>query len=179
MGERDKGLVPLMGRPMIEHIIERVTPQVGTVVINANRHLDEYRRYGCAVITDDNDEFRGPLAGMAAALRHCDTPWVMTVPCDSPLLPMDLAVRLHRALNTSNADLAVADDGERLHPVFCLLARHLGAGLEEFLAQGGRKIDLWFERIPVVHADFSDQSECFGNINTMDELTRLEQSLTK
>ena len=179
MGERDKGLVKLAGRPMIEHIIERVEPQVGAVTINANRHLETYRDYGYPVISDADDEFSGPLAGMAAALRHCNTPWLMTVPCDSPLLPLDLAARLYHALKTQRAELAVADDGERLHPVFCLLSRQLSHSLENFLAQGQRKIDLWFELIHTARADFSNQAERFGNINTPDELTRIEQTLTQ
>lgn len=179
MGGRDKGLVELAGRPMIEHVIERVKPQVGGVVINANRRLDDYRRYGFPLISDVQDGFQGPLAGMAAALRRCDTDWVMTVPCDSPLLPLDLAERLHRAVETHDADVAVAGDGERLHPVFCLLSPRVAGDLEDFLAQGQRKIDRWFERVHVVRADFSDEAECFGNVNTGDDLARIEQALKK
>ncbi len=180
MNDRDKGLVGLAGRPMIEHIIERVGPQVGNIMINANRHLKEYRRYGYPVISDNGiDDFRGPLAGMAAALRDGNTRWVLTVPCDSPLLPRDLAARLYCALETHAADGAVADDGDRLHPVFCLLSRRLTGNLERFLALGERKIDLWFKRVNMARADFSDEAECFGNVNTADELNRIEQSLLK
>lgn len=179
MGGRDKGLVELAGRPMIEHVIERVEPQVGGIVINANRGLDEYRRYGFPLISDVQDGFQGPLAGMAAALRRCGTDWVMTVPCDSPLLPLDLAARLHRAVETHAADVAVADDGERLHPVFCLLSPRVAGDLESFLAQGQRKIDRWFERVSVVRADFSDEAECFSNVNTGGDLARIEQALSQ
>ncbi len=179
MNNRDKGLVELAGRPMIEHVIERVAPQVGGIVINANRHREEYRRYKFPIIADAAGGFLGPLAGMAAALRHCDTRWTMTVPCDSPLLPLDLASRLYRTLETHDADIAVAHDGERLHPVFCLLSRHLADNLDDFLERGERKIDRWFERVNTVHADFSDKPDCFGNVNTADELMRVEQILSR
>ena len=179
MGGRDKGLVELAGRPMIEHVIERVKPQVGSVVINANRCLDEYRRYGFPLISDARGGFEGPLAGMATALRRCDVAWVMTVPCDSPLLPLDLAARLYRAAETRNAEVAVAGDGERLHPVFCLLSPRVVVDLEDFLASGQRKIDRWFERVNTARVDFSDEAECFSNVNTDDDLARIEQALKK
>ena len=172
MGHRDKGLVELEGRPMIEHVIERVTPQVRGIVISANRNLDEYRRYHHPVVTDATDDFRGPLAGMSAALNHCATRLMVTVPCDVPLLPLDLVARLYHALDAQSAELAVAEDGKRLHPVFCLAPRRLADNLEDFLTHGGRKIDQWFERFDVARADFSDEPECFSNVNTSVELAR-------
>ena len=179
MDNRDKGLVELGGRPMIERVLERVRPQAGNIIINANRHPERYRRYGHPVIADATEDFQGPLAGMAAALHHCGTRWMMTVPCDSPLLPLDLAARLYHVLETNGADLAVADDGERLHPVFCMLSRGLACDLDDFLANGGRKIDQWFEQVSTARADFSEAPECFGNVNTADELARMEQELLK
>ena len=179
MGNHDKGLVKLAGQAIIEHVIQRVKPQVGNIIINANRHLEEYRHYGYPVVTDATDDFQGPLAGMAASLSHCDTNWMMTVPCDSPLLPSHLAEKLYRSLQMHDAELAVASDGDRLHPVFCLLSKHLITDLKEFLALGQRKIDLWFKRVNTVHTDFSDVAECFRNINTLDELNEVEQSLLK
>ena len=177
MGDRDKGLVELAGRPLIEHIIERIAPQVGHIIINANRNLDEYRRYGHPVVTDAADEFAGPLAGMAASLHYGRTPRLLTVPCDTPLLPHDLAVRLHTALQAQHADLAVVHDGQRLHPVFCLLCDRLINSLDRFLIAGGRKIDLWFEETKTAHADFSDEADCFDNINTAEKLSAVEQRL--
>ena len=178
MENRDKGLVNLAGQPMIEHIIKRVRPQVGSIIINANRHFEEYRSYGYPVIADSGDDFQGPLAGMAACLHHCGTRWMLTVPCDSPLLPDDLAGRLYYALRSHDADLAVVADGQRLHPVFCLLSSNLTDNLKEFLARGNRKIDAWFQYIKTVQADFSDVKECFRNINTLDEISELEQTLS-
>lgn len=175
MERRDKGLIELAGRPMVERVIERVRRQVGAIVINANRNADVYRRYGFPVIPDATGGFRGPLAGMAAALGVCTTRWVMTVPCDGPLLPDDLAARLYGAIEEHNAELAVADDGKRLHPVFCLLSRGLAGNLEDFLAGGGRKIDRWFEQVRTARADFSDEAECFGNVNTVEDLARVAE----
>ena len=177
MENRDKGLVPLAKRPMIEHVIMRIQPQVGTIVINANRHLEEYRNYGYPVVPDSGDDFQGPLAGMAACLHHCRTPWMTTVPCDVPLLPDKLVGRLYHDIRSHGAEAAVASDGQRLHPVFCLMASGLVDSLEKFLALGGRKIDIWLQQIRTVQTDFSDIEDCFHNINTADELSKLDRAL--
>ncbi len=177
MESRDKGLVPLAGRPMIEHAIMRIRPQVGAIMINANRHLEEYRNYGYPVVQDSSNDFQGPLAGMAACLRHCHTPWMATIPCDVPLLPEKLIGRLHHALTLHDAEVAVATDGQRLHPVFCLISVELTDKLEAFLMLGGRKIDRWLQQVRTVQADFSDAESCFHNVNTADELAKLNQAL--
>ena len=179
MKNQDKGLVELAGSPMIEHVIKRIKPQVGTIVINANRHLEEYQRYGCPVVADPGDDFQGPLAGMATCLHHSETRWMVTTPCDSPLLPGDLVAKLYHALQLRDADIAVATDGQRIHPVFCLLSSRLAGNLEEFIESGGRKIDTWFQRVDTVQVDFGNVDECFWNINTPAELSRLERYLLK
>lgn len=119
MGGRDKGLEPLAGRPLVAHVLDRLAGQLAGVMINANRHLDRYADYGDRLITDLEGGYQGPLMGIYSGLRAADTPWVLVVPCDTPALPMDLVPRLVAGLN--DCDIAVAHDGERLHPVVALL----------------------------------------------------------
>ncbi|HSQ69122.1 MAG TPA: molybdenum cofactor guanylyltransferase MobA [Steroidobacteraceae bacterium] len=177
MGGKDKGLVELAGRPMVEFVLEALGPQVGRVLINANRNLERYAAYGHAVIADRHEGFLGPLAGVLSGLEESDSRFLLTAPCDAPLVAHDLATRLHRACVESGADLVVASDGNRLQPVFMLLERRLRPGLEAFLAGGGRKIDAWFQDLNYAVADLSDCPDCFININDPDERQRAEASL--
>lgn len=177
MGGTDKGLVELAGRPMIEHVLERLRPQVRSVLINANRNLDQYERYGYPVIPDAERNYSGPLAGMASAMGAAETEFILTVPCDSPLLPEDLAARLAAALHAARADIAVAHDGTRLQPVFALLRVDLLPSLQQALANEERKIDRWYARHPMAEADFSDQRDAFRNVNTPEERDLLARSL--
>ncbi|MDQ2694686.1 MAG: molybdenum cofactor guanylyltransferase [Pseudomonadota bacterium] len=174
MDGRDKGLLPLAGRPMAAHAVERLRPQVGEVLINANRNLAAYQSLGCRVISDGIGEYFGPLAGMLAALDAIATPYLLTVPCDSPLLAADCARRLLAALERDRAELAVARGDGRLQPVFALLRRELRDSLRGFLEAGGRKIDRWFEGLSMTTADFADHPEMFRNVNTPDELAQME-----
>lgn len=177
MGGIDKGLVEVAGRPMIEHVMDALRPQVGPVLINANRNLDRYAAYGCPVLPDSLDGFLGPLAGVLSALKAIETPYLLTAPCDSPLLPGDLAACMHHALGAAGADLAVAHDGERQQPVFLLLRRELAPDLQQYLEQGDRKINLWFARHRLAEADLSHRRECFVNVNDPGELARVEALL--
>lgn len=138
MGGQDKGLLDFHNRPLVEHVIDGLQPQVGKLLISANRNADTYRRYGCMVIADTVEGFQGPLAGFAAAMRVATTPYILTVPCDAPSVPPDLAQRLLTALQTEGAEAAVAHDGFRLQPVYALLPLCLLDDLQTFLAQGGR-----------------------------------------
>ena len=176
MGNQDKGLVHFRQAPLIEQIIKKVSPQVKTIIINANRNINIYKKYGFDVIPDAHENYQGPLAGIAAALQAAKTPLVMTVPCDSPLLPNDLAARLYAALNESAADLAVVDSG-RLQPVFCLLKKELLGSLLAFLNNGGRKIDLWYNEIKITRVNFSDKAECFTNINSPTDMKVMENAM--
>ena len=179
MGGVDKGLVPLNGRPMIEHVATRLQPQVGRLLINANRNHERYAALGFPVIPDLLGGFLGPLAGMAAGMRAATTPYVVTAPCDSPLIGIDLVARLAAALTGNHADIAVAHDGERPHPVFLLVRRDLVSDLMEFLATGGRKIDRWFARHRVAFADFRDAPEAFINVNSAGDCAALEAQLAE
>ena len=179
MGGVDKGLVEVAGRPMVEYVLAALGPQAATVAVNANRSTDRYARYGHPVVPDRLDGFQGPLAGIASALESAATEFVLVVPCDSPLVDPSLGPRLHAALAVRGADVAVAHDGERLHPVFVLMRRTVLSGLHDFLARGERRIDRWFaeERTEVV--DFSDLPDLFLNVNREEDRIRLEARLAE
>lgn len=178
MGTVDKGLVRLHDRPMAQWAIERLRPQVDTLLINANQNLDSYARFGHPVVSDVVTGFAGPLAGLHAALSQARTPLVVTVPCDSPLLPHDLVERLHHALQTTHARLAIARSEGRMHPVFCLCRRDLLPHLSAFLEQGARQFAHWANSLDAVPVDFDDQPDAFRNINTAEELQQLARSTT-
>jgi molybdopterin-guanine dinucleotide biosynthesis protein A len=176
MGGADKGLIEFLGRPMIEHVAERLKPQVGEILINANRELAHYSSLGYPVIEDEIGGFAGPLAGLHKAMQVAAHPYVLTVPCDSPLLPHNLAERLMNGLMERDADLAVAKTGIQSHPVFCLCRTALLPNLEAFLKDGGRKIDAWYSTLEVAEVQFSDNAKAFANVNTPEELVWLEQA---
>ena len=179
MGGVDKGLVPINDRPMIAWVIDALRPQVADLLINANRNQDRYGEFGCAVIDDGNREFRGPLAGFARGMQTAKTPWLVVVPCDSPLICDDLVQRLHAALSKESTQIAVAHDGERLQPVFAMLHRNLYADLVAYLDGGGRKIDQWYARHGYATADFSDASDTFSNINAPADKQAMEAELAQ
>ena len=170
MGGVDKGLQPLHGKPMIEHVLARFAPQVDEIVINANQNHDRYAAFGHRVVPDRVGGYAGPLAGLHAGLAAVSRPLAVTVPCDSPFLPADLVERLQRALGAN--DLAVAKTGDQAHPVFALVRRSVATNLEAFLASGGRKIDAWYASLKVVEVSFDDEADAFRNINTLEELGR-------
>jgi molybdenum cofactor guanylyltransferase len=176
MGGVDKGLQELRGRPMVAWVIERLQPQVASLIINANQNLDRYGEFGCPVVPDQIPDFAGPLAGLHAALSAAQSPLVATAPCDSPFLPDDLVFRLFSALTAANADLAVARTFDQPHPVFCLCRREVLPHLTEFLESGGRKIDRWYSTLKIVEVAFDDKADAFENINTRDELSRFEKA---
>jgi molybdopterin-guanine dinucleotide biosynthesis protein A len=181
MQQLDKGLQTLNGQKLIEHVIARLRPQVQQLAINANRHLDDYARCGYPVWSDigfnsesnTESDFQGPLAGVETGLLHCSTPYLLTVPCDSPFLPHDLADRLMTALIRQRADVAVACTGSADHllpqPVFCLMPVSALAPLQNYFHSGGRKMNGWYSNSSVAKVYFADESE-FRNINTLEEL---------
>lgn len=183
MGGVDKGLQPFHGVPLARHALQRLQPQVGACMINANRHLDQYRAFGVPVLADTLPDYAGPLAGFASALEHCQTPYLVTVPCDSPLFPADLVARLSDALVREQADIAMASAQEtdehggapawRAQPVFCLLPVRLLPSLNAFMASGRRKIDAWTALHKTVLVPFDD-ARAFANANTVDQLQALQ-----
>jgi len=170
MGSIDKGLVLLQGRPMVQHVLERLRPQVDEILINANQHRADYEAFGHAVFPDAIAGFAGPLAGLQVGLAQARHPLVATVPCDSPFLPADLVARLAAALAAREADLAVARTFDQPHPVFALVRRTVLPHLTRFLEEGGRKIDAWYATLSTVEVPFDDEADAFRNINTPDEL---------
>ncbi len=188
MGGVDKGLQNFNGMPMALHTLMRLAPQVGEVMVNANRNLSAYESLGVSVWPDASADFAGPLSGFLVGLEHCETPYLLTVPCDSPRFPLDLAQRLGDALAANNADIAMAAAPEtnaqgevqvRTQPVFCLLRRELLESLVRFTHSGGRKIDAWTAQHHTVVVPFdatSDDRLAFCNVNTLQELQALENA---
>jgi molybdenum cofactor guanylyltransferase len=170
MGSVDKGLVLLRGRPMVSHVLERLAPQVEDIVINANRHAEEYGVLGYPVVADAIGGFVGPLAGLHAGLSRAAHSLVVTVPCDSPFLPTDLVRRLRDALVANQAELAVARTFDQPHPVFALVCTSVLPHLTQYLEGGGRKIDAWYATLNTIEVAFDDEADAFRNINTADEL---------
>jgi len=180
MGNVDKGLQPFGGATMVEQVLARLRAQVGPLAISANRNLDTYRALGVMVLPDELPDYPGPLAGLAAGLAQCATPFLLAVPCDSPFLPPDLAARLLAALLDNEADVAYAatqEPGMRVqpHPVFCLVRAARLPELLAYLAEGGRRVDGWHRDLKSVEVLFDD-SDAFRNINTLDELRSMDAS---
>ena len=177
MGTVDKGLQMFRGAPMALHVLMRLSPQVGYVMINANQNIAPYEGFGVPVWQDEMQGFAGPLAGLQTGMVHCDTDYLVTAPCDSPFLPADLVERLAAGLEEKNADLAVAVTGagesRQAHPVFCLAKASLLPHLTLYLQEGGRKFDKWYASLNVAEVHF-DEEDAFRNINTRDELHQLE-----
>jgi molybdenum cofactor guanylyltransferase len=171
MGGVDKGLVLLEGTPMVAHVLARLSPQVGAMLINANQNLERYAEFGVPVVPDAIGGFAGPLAGLHAGLTRVTGDLAVTVPCDSPFLPPDLVGRLAAVLTERRAQLAVAKTFDQPHPVFCLVRRDVLPHLAAFLAAGGRKIDAWYATLDVVEVPFDDEADAFRNINTAAELS--------
>lgn len=174
MQGKDKGLVLLNNKPMIEYVINILKPQVNNLLINANRNLDKYSAYGFDIVSDQLSGYHGPLAGMASALDRVTTPLMLTAPCDSPFIAEDLAERLMSALESEKADISVAHNGERIQPVFCLIKKELVSSMKDFLNKGERKIDKWFKQHSLAIADFSDIPKTFDNLNTIEDIQSIE-----
>lgn len=173
MGGEDKGLVDFQGHPLIKHAINRLYPQVDHLIINANRNIDRYQQFGYTVVSDTLDDFQGPLAGMLSGMRHAKTDYILTAPCDGPLLSNKLRQRMMETLLVTGKTIAVATDGERLQPVYSLMPCHLQDALNNFLLSGERKIDSFFAKYPVAEVDFSDDPDCFVNLNHPEDLAAL------
>jgi molybdopterin-guanine dinucleotide biosynthesis protein A len=178
MGGVDKGLQHYLGLPLAQHALQRLAPQVGGIMINANRNLSAYRSMGVPVWPDAVLDYPGPLAGMLAGLAHCETPYLATVPCDTPNFPLDLVERLVRGLEEIDGDMATAytREGETLfaQPVFCLMKASLQDSLNSFVNSGQRKTGLWAREHCAAQVVFEDDARFF-NINTLIELEQLQK----
>lgn len=170
MGGVDKGLQAYAGRPLVAHVIERLSPQVGKLLISANRNPESYAALGHPVVADRIDGFAGPLAGIHAGLSECTTPLLATAPCDAPHLPLDLVRRLHEALLTAHAEIAIAATATGLHPTFLLMRREVLPSLATYLAEGRHRMQEWCRGRAHCIVDFDDE-QAFANINTLEELS--------
>jgi molybdenum cofactor guanylyltransferase len=173
----DKGLVVLQQKPLIAHVIARLQPQVDEILINANREIAAYEAFGLPVLQDENTEFIGPLAGFSLGLQHAKHDYVLTVPCDSPLLPLDLVERLYNKMAASRTDIAVASSDENTHPVFCLMKKSVLPSLLAYIENGERKVSTWQKSQKYIEVDFSDCDDAFTNLNTFEDLADLELKL--
>jgi molybdenum cofactor guanylyltransferase len=177
MGGVDKGLQSYRGMSLALHALMRLQPQVGTMMINANRNLGAYEAMGVPVWPDAMPDYPGPLAGVLTGLEHCETPYMVSVPCDTPNFPADLVARLGTALVQADAEIAMAAAPEegalRTQPVFCLLRADLLESLVHYLQTGQRKIDRWTAMHRCTVIEFDD-SAAFFNANTLDELQQLQ-----
>ena len=167
MGGADKGLLDYRGRPLVAHAIERLAPQVDTLLISANRNLENYVDFGYPVVTDASHERLGPLAGIAAGLSACATPWLAVCPCDCPDLPLDLVARLMAGIG--QAALAVAATPAGVHPTFMLCRRDCLPALENALAAGERKLRDWCRAQGAGEVNFAAEA-AFRNLNTPGDL---------
>jgi molybdopterin-guanine dinucleotide biosynthesis protein A len=162
---KDKGLVEFQGRPLIEHVIEAILPQVNGLIINANRNLPDYGRYGYPLVSDVLPDYQGPLAGMLTGLQNASTGCVMFVPCDTPALPANLVQRMSGAMASLNVDVCIPNDGERNHAAIALMKRSLQGSLQDYLESGGRKAEDWVLAQKYSAVDFSDCPGSFRNLN--------------
>lgn len=169
MGGLDKGLQALAGRPLVAHVLERLAPQVGSLLISANRHLDQYAAFGVPVLTDEEADFKGPLAGLLAGLSACETEWLVCAPCDAPRLPLDLVACLLAECDAAQIVLPRSADG-RLQPLYALMHRSVHDSLATAIAAGQRRVTDWMlgreHRVVDLVGDF-------GNINSLAELQAL------
>ena len=173
MDGANKALMPFLGHPMISHVIERLSPQVDEILINANQDLANFQAFNLPVLTDAISGLPGPLAGLHTGLEASQHDWILCVPCDSPLLPNNLAKRLLQAAIKEDAEIAIAKTEAQNHPVFCLCKKSLAADLSHYLHQGGRKVSEWQQTQRYIEVHFDDET-AFSNINTFEDLAKLE-----
>lgn len=182
MQGRDKGLVEFQGQPLAQRAMDRLRPQVGRLLLSANRNKVDYERFGVEVLGDSLEGFQGPLAGMLVGLEYCATPWLQVVPCDVPFFPLDLVERLVTAAERDGCvaayPLSPSEEGrQQRQPVFLCVKSTAVSGLRDYLSSGGRKIDEWVRSIGVAQVSF-DSKNAFANANTLDELEALSQGLS-
>ncbi|QIZ78016.1 molybdenum cofactor guanylyltransferase MobA [Ferrimonas lipolytica] len=176
LGE-DKGLIAVAGKPMVQHVLQRLQAQPESTVLISNRNQAEYSKLGYPVFSDEIPDYAGPLAGVCSALQHSNTDYMLVVPCDTPMLPATLAEDMMATLIEHDAEIVIARDNERDHPVIMLLKCTLLDSLHEYLAGGDRKVALWYNKHKMAYCDFGDRAAAFANINTPEQKQQLEQQL--
>jgi molybdopterin-guanine dinucleotide biosynthesis protein A len=174
MNNRDKGLINFKGRPLVSYAIDAMTAVTDRLIINANRNIERYRQFGLPVVADQTGSFDGPLAGVLSAMIHAEMGILLVMPCDSPLIEAQHLQKLLSVRADNDTDVAVAFDGERLHPVFLAVKTELKTGLQDYLDSGQRKLENWLQQQKMVKADFSGEPQIFINLNTIAELEALE-----
>lgn len=169
MGGDDKGLIEFRGKPMIGYACDVVREKVGKILISANRNHGAYQTYG-EVVEDNLADFQGPLSGISSALNVCSTPYLLVLPCDSPLVTSELIDEIIMKMTASSAEICVAHDGQIMHATFALIRSNLGLNLDEFLASGERKMALWYRGQKLARVDVSNHLEVLTNINRVEDL---------
>ncbi len=178
MNGNDKGLLRLLDRPMIEHVINRLSPQVDNILISANRFIEQYQQYGYKVLLDEFDDFRGPLAGMSQGLTNSESEYLLTVPCDGPLLPADLAQRMLDTALKHQVRIVLAFDGQYKQPTYNLIHHSLLDDIKHSLQCNEHKLGKWLMDHGALKVDFSDQKKAFINVNTPNDLATLAEQLS-
>jgi len=177
MGGIDKGLVSIAGKPAIEHLLQRLCPQLETIMISANRNIERYTRYGYPVVEDTLSGYPGPLAGIAAGLRACDTDYLLCMPVDAPLLGEQYVERMKTCMEKTAGRACVAEFNNKPEPVFCLLQKRHERDLADYLGRGQRSVQAWLKEIDAHAVDFTDSPDQFININLEQDQHRLEARL--
>jgi molybdenum cofactor guanylyltransferase len=176
MGGQDKGLIEFDGKPLAAILVEKLGQQGVDIIINANRNHDQYQKLGFPVISDKLEDYQGPLAGFASAMTAVNSKFILTLPCDGPLLSDDYVARFIASYTRTAAPVHVAFDGDRLQPVHALIKVDLLTSLNQFLEGGDRKIDRWYAQHDYERVDFSDCASMFRNINTPADRDSLQTS---
>jgi molybdenum cofactor guanylyltransferase len=170
MGGQDKGLVKYKDATLIERVLAGIAQQTENILINANRNLDAYSKYGYPIVEDTLTDFQGPLAGFYAAMAVAKTEYILTLPCDGPFVADNYLSSMLEAINKTDNKMAIASDGERMQPVYALLSVDLRPSLEKFLEEGERKIDRWYNRHQYSLVKFENETRLFTNINTPEDI---------
>jgi molybdopterin-guanine dinucleotide biosynthesis protein A len=170
MGGKDKGLMLLDGKPLWQHVSDRLYPQVSSVVISANRNLNTYQESGLPVISDTLSDFPGPLAGMLSVMQQLLDEWFLFCPCDTPFIPVDLFARLD--IDRFQAPVVWVNDGDRDHPAVALAHRSLASKISDYLIRGDRRVMVFMREVGGHSIDFSDIKSAFRNINTLEDLQK-------
>lgn len=170
MGGQDKGLMLLDGKPLWQHVYDRLHPQVSSVVISANRNLNTYQESGLPVISDTLSDFPGPLAGMLSVMQQLPDEWFLFCPCDTPFIPEDLFARLD--IDRFQAPVVWVHDGDRDHPAVALAHRSLASKISDYLIRGDRRVMVFMREVGGHSVDFSDIKSAFRNINTLEDLQK-------